>query len=166
MVTDANPPGRGADDARFEEISEALADAVEAVIGPWVARLVTTRIREHRGQVDAGEAAAAGEAGEAARREIVPELRALLRTDLDQQRSNPLALLRRATKHAHAALADAGVPPVVRDEFSERSFPDDTYGLVPAAWDDIDPSLREIGITWGAAKAFVFKARRRAEGRS
>ncbi len=53
-----------------------------------------------------------------------------------------------------------------RDQFARNSFPDDTYGLVPATWADIDPALHEIGITWGAAKAFLFKARRRAEGKT
>ena len=53
-----------------------------------------------------------------------------------------------------------------RDQFANSSFPDDVYGLVPATWADVDPSLHEIGITWGAAKAFVHKARRRDEGRS
>jgi hypothetical protein len=57
------------------------------------------------------------------------------------------------------------VPPADRDEFAQRSFPDDSYGLVPASWEEIDQRLQEVGITWGAAKAYVFKARRREEGR-
>ena len=93
-------------------------------------------------------------------------MRSLVETDLDDQRTNPLSLLRDATRFAHAVLADAGVPEVARDQFSTRSFPDDVYGLVPAAWEDVDPALHELGLTWGAAKAFVFKARRRKEGRT
>ena len=61
-------------------------------------------------------------------------------------------------------LADAGVPPIVRDEFEERAFPDDVYGLAPASFADLDPALREPGLVWGAAKAHVVLARRRAEG--
>ena len=166
MAPDANPARPADDDARFAEISEALADAVEAAVAPWIVRLVTQRMREHGGEAGPDVLAAAEQAGEAARDDVMPQLRRLLRTDLDEQRSNPLAVLRGATRHAHAVLAAAGVRPVVRDDFSERSFPDDTYGLVPATWEDIDPGLREIGITWGAAKAHVFKARRRAEGRT
>ncbi len=96
----------------------------------------------------------------------MPELRSLLATDVDAQRANPLAVLRGATRFAHAVLADTGVPAMPRDQFARRSFPDDVYGLVPATWSDIDPSLHELGITWGAAKAFVHKARRRAEGQA
>jgi hypothetical protein len=38
------------------------------------------------------------------------------------------------------------------------------YDLSPAAFADLDPSLREPGLTWGAAKAHVHLARRRREG--
>ena len=94
-------------------------------------------------------------------------MRALLETDIDAADvRNPLELLRGATEHAHEALARIGVPSVVRDDFSERSFPGDSYDLMPATWSDVDPSLHEPGLTWGAAKAFVHKARRRAGGRS
>ena len=105
-------------------------------------------------------------AGERARDEAVSRLRALVDADIDEQRANPLAVLRDVTSHAHAVLADAGMPSMPRDQFARQSFPDDAYGLVPATWADIDPDLHEIGITWGAAKAFLFKARRRAEGKT
>jgi hypothetical protein len=84
---------------------------------------------------------------------------------VDQQATGPLALLREAVRYPTAVLADAGVPPVVRDEFAVRAFPDDAYGLAPAAFADVDPSLHEPGLVWGAAKAHVVLARRRAEGR-
>jgi putative CocE/NonD family hydrolase len=45
-----------------------------------------------------------------------------------------------------------------------HSFPDDAYDLGPASFADIDPSLHEPGLMWGAAKAHVHLARRRAEG--
>ena len=170
MATDANPSRRTpdqrtADDERFAAVSEALADAVEAVVPAWIERLALDRMRASGAEVDPAFAAAAAAAGEAAREDVVPRLRALLAADIDEQRTNPLALLRSATVHAHAVLAAAGVPPAVRDEFAERSFPDDSYDLVPASWEEIDPRLQEVGITWGAAKAYVFKARRREEGR-
>jgi hypothetical protein len=53
---------------------------------------------------------------------------------------------------------------VARDEFSERNFPDDTYDLTPASFADVDPSLHEPGLEWGAAKAHVHLARRRRQG--
>jgi hypothetical protein len=58
-------------------------------------------------------------------------------------------------------LRAAGVPPIVRDEFDERAFPDDVYGLIPAAFADIDASLYEPGLVWGAAKAHAHLVRRR-----
>lgn len=161
MAPDANP-----DDRRFAEISTALGDAIEAAVPRWIEGLVLDRVRAAGEPVTPEVAAAAVRAGEEARGDVVPRLRALLATDVDEQRANPLAMLRSATRHAHDVLADAGVPPVARDEFAARSFPDDDYDLVPAAWDEIDPALHELGITWGAAKAFVFKARRREEGRT
>ncbi len=43
-------------------------------------------------------------------------------------------------------------------------FPDDDYDLTPASFGDLDPALHEPGLVWGAAKAHVFLARRRAAG--
>jgi hypothetical protein len=57
------------------------------------------------------------------------------------------------------------VPPVGRDPDAVRRFPDDDYDLTPAAFVALDPALHEPGLRWGAAKAHVFLARRRAEGR-
>ncbi|MDZ7675532.1 MAG: hypothetical protein U5K30_10745 [Acidimicrobiales bacterium] len=163
MASDAN--SAPSDDlARYAEVCDTLVETVAAVVPGWIERLVTERVRAWRGEVNEEVAATAARAGTAARDDVVPALRALVDTDIDDQRGNPLALLRGATSHAHAVLADAGVPEVVRDQFAERSFPDDVYDLVPASWDEVDPSLHEIGITWGAAKAHLFKARRRAEG--
>ena len=62
-------------------------------------------------------------------------------------------------------LRRAGVPPVARDEFAVHAFPDDDYGLTPAAFVDIDPSLQDPGVRWGAAKAHVVLSRRRQEGK-
>ncbi len=171
MDPDANPPARTdeqrrADDDRYVAISDALADAVEDVVPEWIEGLVVDLVEAWSGYVSAPAAAAAVAAGEAARDEVMPALRDLLATDIDGQRANPLALLRDATRHAHAVLADLEVPAMPRDQFARNSFPDDVYGLVPASWDEIDPSLQEVGLTWGAAKAFLFKARRREEGQA
>ena len=167
MVDHANPPpgGADADEARFAQISRDLADALDAAVPGWIAGLVLDRVRQWNGAVSEEVEAQAIAAGEAARRDVMPVLRELLAADVDEQRTNPLAVLRRATRHAHDVLDAAGVPHVERDEFSQRAFPDDHHALVPAGWDEIDPGLRELGITWGAAKAFVFKARRRRAGR-
>ncbi|MDE0804859.1 MAG: hypothetical protein OSA99_16245 [Acidimicrobiales bacterium] len=160
------PPVDPADEERFAEISHALVEGVEAVVPGWIERLVVQRVRAWCGDVAPAVVAAAATAGSAAAADVVPRMRSLVETDLDDQRTNPLSLLRDATRFAHDVLADVGVPEVARDQFSTRSFPDDVYGLVPATWEDVDPALHELGLTWGAAKAFLFKARRRQEGRT
>jgi hypothetical protein len=105
------------------------------------------------------------DAGRAARDSGVRRVRALLATDVDVQAGNPLAVLRSLVPHATAVLASAGAQPVARDEFSVRHFPDDVYDLTPASFADVDPTLHEPGLVWGAAKAHVHLARRRRESR-
>ncbi len=166
MASDANPPVAAADEERLAAIAAELADRVEATVPGWIEGLVLTRVREWSGHVSPEVAAEAVVAAEAARAEVVPRMRRLLAADIDDQTANPLELLRRSTSHARDALARIGVPSVARDDFARRSFPDDSYDLMPATWSDIHPDLHEVGLTWGAAKAFVHKARRRAEGRT
>ena len=85
--------------------------------------------------------------------QVLAELHDLLHTDVDEQRTNPLSVLRSAVRYPTALLARAGVPRAARDEFAEHAFPDDVYDLAPATWRDVDPSLHEPGIVWGAWKA-------------
>jgi hypothetical protein len=115
--------------------------------------------------VPAEVAVAAREAGARAAAEVGAELRTFLAQDVDEQRTNPLTILRRAVRFPAAVLEAAGVPPVRRDEFAERAFPDDPYGLAPATWRDVDDSLHDPGVVWGAWKAKTVLDRRRAEGR-
>jgi hypothetical protein len=156
MVVD-NPD----DLAVLDTLAGALADAVEAVLPAWVERAVASRA----GLVDADLRAATMSAGRRAAAEVGAELRAVLADDVDEQRANPLAVLRQAVRYPTEVLAAAGVPPVARDEFAERAFPADVYDLSPATWSDVDPTLHERGVVWGAAKAHVVLARRRREGK-
>ena len=133
----------------------ALADAIDDVLPGWVERCVRSRLTS----VPRDVANAAKEAGERARVEVGGAVRELLLRDVDEQRGNPLALLRTAVRFPTDVLLAAGAPVVERDKFSRERFPDDDYDLTPANWSDIHPSLLELGITWGAAKAFVHKQR-------
>ncbi|MEJ5254555.1 MAG: hypothetical protein WHS89_04325 [Acidimicrobiales bacterium] len=157
------------DEARLAEIAAELAAAIDAALGPWVERSVRRVLDawvDRTGEPIAPEIlASAAEAGRRAREEIGPRVRELLLTDVDRQRTTPLAIIRGAVRYPTEVLRAAGIPPLVRDAVAERQFPDDDYDLVPASLGDVDPTLHELGIAWGAAKAFVFKARRRAEGR-
>ena len=57
-------------------------------------------------------------------------------------------------------LAAAGIPPVERDDFHERAWPDDDYGLVPESLADLgDDDLGPLLLAWGLAKAAVLRAR-------
>jgi hypothetical protein len=149
------------DAERLDALATALADAVEAALPAWVERAVEARA----GIVDGELRAAAAAAGRRAADEVGGTVRRLLATDVDEQRANPLALLRGAVRYPTEVLERAGVPPRPRDEFAERTFPDDVYDLAPATRADIDPALQERGLVWGAAKAHVVLRRRRREGR-
>lgn len=92
------------------------------------------------------------------------ELEALLRTDVDEQRTNPLSLFRSAVDAPTRLLQRFEIAPPPPDAFAGERFPDDPYRLGPATWSDIDPALHEPGLTWGAWKALTVLRRRRHEG--
>jgi hypothetical protein len=158
----ANPLDDPSDAAALAAHARALADATEAAIPRWVRRSVERVIGNAR-------AAALAErvdlAARAARDDGAPRVRELLLTDVDAQRTGPLQILRSLVRYPTEVLRAAGAAPVPRDEFSRESFPDDDYDLAPASFADVDPSLHDLGIVWGAAKAHVVLARRRREGR-
>jgi hypothetical protein len=154
-----------ADDAELRRHADQLVAGVEASLPSWVERLVARRMTQWSGAVPPDVADQARRAGRAALDETLPQLRALVERDVDEQRTTPLEIVRRAARFPAAVLAAAGVPAVTRDELAERAFPEDVYDLVPANWADVDPALAEPGLTWGAAKAYVVLTRRRVEGR-
>lgn len=139
----------------MDEHATALAEAIEAALPGWVERSVASTAEGYFGQVDPDVMAAAVEAGQRARQEVGPRVRALLEADVDEQRTTPLSVLRSAVRYPTGVLRDAGVPPVERDQAQARLFPDDVYDLTPATFADVHPSLAEVGMAWGAAKAFV-----------
>jgi len=169
MPANANPE-RGADDdladrERLAAHARALADAAERAIPGWIERSVERVLGDAGREIDERLRGLVIDAAAAARREGASRLRELLETDVDEQHTNPLAVLRALVRFPTEVLQAAGVPPVERDEFARRSFPDDVYDLSPASFADIDPELHEPGLVWGAAKAHVVLARRRREGR-
>jgi hypothetical protein len=154
-----------ADDAELRRHADVLLVGVEAALPSWVERSVARRMTAWSGCLPSAVAEQARAAGVTAVEETIPRLQALLDRDVDEQRTTPLEVVRSAARFPAGVLAAAGVAPVARDELAERAFPDDVYDLVPASWADIDPSLVEPGLTWGAAKAYVVLHRRREEGR-
>ncbi len=142
-----------------EDVGGRLAEAVEAALPGWVERCVHRRLTEWSGSADPDVMARAGEAGRRAAADVVPELRRLLAADVDEQWTNPLSIVRRAVRRPTDVLRSAGVPPVVREAYDERHFPDDDYGLTPRTFADVDPSLHDLGLLWGVAKARAHLAR-------
>lgn len=147
--------------ASLEYYAEALADGIEAALPTWVVTSVERVMTAWAGHVPPDVALAAEVAAEDARRDSGSEVRALLGLDIDDQWTTPLALIRSAVRYPTAVLRQAGVPGVERDRFVESTFPDDIYGLTPSSLTDIDPALAELGIRWGAAKAFEHKRHHR-----
>jgi hypothetical protein len=136
------------------EHATALADAIEAALPGWVERSV----RRHwpDAPADLVTTAAAACVGD-----IGGRVRSLLAADVDEQRTTPLTLLREAVVYPAAVLREGGIPPVERDDFSRSRLPDDDYDLAPASFADVDPALHELGLVWGAAKAWTHKERHR-----
>jgi hypothetical protein len=143
----------------MEEHAQALFEGIEAAVPRWVARCVETRVLDYAGTADDEVMSAAADAGRRAQADVGASLRALLETDIDAQSTTPLSLLRQAVRYPTEVLCSAGVPPVRRDPFAERSFPDDDFDLAPASLADVDPDLVELGLAWGAAKAIAHRRR-------
>jgi hypothetical protein len=162
LPTEANAADDPADASALRDFAARLLDAVVAALPGWVERTVEERYRQwaQAAPPDAVRAAA-HDAGRAAIGTVEPALRELLAADVGAQRTNPLAIIRGAVVHPTAVLRSVGVPPVERDAHAEALFPDDVYDLSPASFADLDPSVHEPGLLWGAAKAHVILRRRR-----
>ena len=169
-MADPNPTrdGLGTDDdliddapgveTTMNQLAGDLAAAVEAALGPWIRSCVVARHGEPiPAELEAGIDTAASEAVD----DIGPKLRQLLALDIDQQWTNPLTIIRSACVYPTRLLSQAGVDPVERDEMEARLHPDDVYGLSPASFADLDPTVHEPGLLWGAAKAHLHLKRRR-----
>jgi len=148
----------------LREAGDAIVAGVTRDLGGWVERSVT-RILDAWGRTPPDVRAEAERdavaAGRAATERVTAELATLFARDPDEQRSTPLELVRSAYREPTAVLAAAGVPPVERDDFAERSWPDDTYGLVIHGLGDLgDEELAPYQLAWGLAKAKVLRARR------
>jgi hypothetical protein len=135
-----------------DQYSTRLLETSDEVVTKWVERLIRRHCDEQKfSDLQAGEllSSVVSQVSD----EVHSRLEDLLSSDVLEQRTNPLAVFRQATRPVTELLKNFGCPPVTRDEFDERSFPDDVYGLSPATWADIDEAMVEPGIEWGAWKA-------------
>ena len=143
----------------MEEIPAALLDAVASAVGPWIRSRMTMLAVDRMTSVEIDAVV------EQVSSIAVRDLRTLLSTDVDEQRANPLHVLRSAASLATSALHAAGVDTVRRDAVETEAMPDDVYALGPLTWRDLSDEVHDAGITWGAWKAATVIARRRDEGR-
>jgi hypothetical protein len=143
--------------AERDRHGQALADGVIAALPGWVERCVASRLppgQERAGVTPALVAAASAEAVEEARVELTASVQ---RVPGEDSGPTPLQVVRTLVRHPTMVLAALGVAPTERTPFERGAFPDDTYGLAPAAWTDIDPAVHDAGIAWGAATAHLHK---------
>src|ERR1043166_638456 len=127
---------RQADEARglaiMREAGATLVDGVRTSIPQWAVRVVTQRYTEWTHDVaPAALIDQARAAGLAAAPRVAAHLDALLALDPEAQAATPLEIVRTAVREPTEVLRTVGVPEVVRDEFAERAWPHDVYGLVP-----------------------------------
>jgi hypothetical protein len=138
-----------------------LLDTARRVVPGWLRR--STIEAGHRGGVDASRIEHRVDAVVArASEDLLDRLDDLLGTDVDEQRTTPLTLLRDSVRGPTQLLRELGA--VAPSSADADRFPDDVYRLGPATWSDVDPSLHEPGLTWGAWKAMTVLTRRRDDG--
>jgi len=149
------------DETRLAMIAAELADALEAVVPTWIERVTQKRAAMAGVVVTKEVRVRLLDAGVVTAATVGPHVRAVLTADVDAGAENPLAVLRKALGPATEALRELGVPRFPRDEFARRVFPDDDYDLAPTSFADVDESLHELGLMWGAARAHLHLRRRR-----
>lgn len=153
-----------ADELDIETVAMALLEAVVEATPSWVSRSVGEIVAAQGLAVDDIHVERVVDAGERAQRYVETNLGALLRTDIDQQRTTPLTIVRDAARFPVEVLHAAGAREVHRIDVDRWAFPNDPFGVTPASLADMGPVVHEAGIAWGAAKAHVHLRRRRDEG--
>jgi hypothetical protein len=167
MATVGTDPPPEATEARrlsdLARVGDEIIAGVERTLGPWmvscVARILEAWGRSAADVVARALATAEREAPAVADR-IARSLRELFAQDPSEQTRTPLEIVRTAIGDPTRILVDAGVPPVERDAFEERTWPEDRYDLLPRTLADLgDPDLGPLQLAWGLAKAGVLRAR-------
>lgn len=153
-----------AGDVQHEEPVTELLRAATAVVPAWLRRITTDACRRAGRAVGESERDAIDRMVAETSASVLSALGELLATDVDEQRTTPLTLFRDAVSGPTALLDELGVTPPPSDAFGGERFPDDRFGLGPAAWSDIDDQLHQPGIVWGAWKAMTVLSRRRDDG--
>lgn len=146
------------------DYSAELLEAIVRALPTWVDTTVRRTVGEATGVDDATLRAAIDGATVAMVDGVRSALGDLFAHDPEEQRVNPLQVLRAEARVVTGCLRRLGAGPVARDEFERTSLPDDVFGVGPLAWRDLGEEVHDAGITWGAWKAAIIMARHRTEG--
>lgn len=151
------------EDVQLDEPASALLAVAHSTVPGWLRR-ITLVAASRVGGPSADLEAQIEQMVLTAAPELLDRLGVLLATDVDEQATNPLSILRSGVAGPTAVLRAHDVPVPPADAFGSERFPDDVYRLGPATWADVDPALHEPGLMWGAWKAMTVLRRRRDEG--
>lgn len=157
----ADPLTRGVAIERLRGVSEEILDRLTSALPAWVVGEIG-RIADawvDAGGTAVGWEAAAHTAGAAAATRVGAELRDLFASEPEAMRRTPLEVVRTVVAEPTAVLHALGIPPLERDDFETRSWPDDDYGLTPATLADLgDPDLGPLLLAWGMAKSAALRS--------
>ncbi len=132
--------------------ARALLDALRINVERWAVNSLVSR-----SPADAHKRVqeCADRISEQVRNSVLPDLASLLGADIDHQWTSPLEIVRTLVGPITSELQSLNVPAPKRDASSVALHPDDLYNIAPATFADVHPSLHDLGLAWGAAKAHV-----------
>lgn len=149
----------------LDELRGAIAELrgdVENAVREWVIQSVR-RMLEASSAGDEVVPEALDRAESAARAATAMAMRDLSALDAESAlrpgSRGPLECMVALYPYPTRVLEEAGIPPVVRDEFEVRHFPDDVYGLRIRSFADLPGGdrLTELHVRWGVAKAALLR---------
>ena len=158
MVTDSQ-------NISLEPYPEALYEAVVQAVPEWISKRLRAVSIAQCGLLRKELLTAEHDLVASVLTHVKQNLAALLATDVDTQKINPLQVLRDSTASVSVAMQECGIPVPHRDEFEVRAMPHDIYGIGPLTWRDMSDDVHDAGINWGAWKAATILSRRRDEGK-
>jgi len=158
MTKATDPPGNKSshpdvDEQAYVEYGEFLREAVAAALGPWIAAQLRMRFNIDPDAMSASIDTVVADAD--------ARLVELIHADVDTPLSGPLERIRNSVEQLGPTLEAMGVAPPTRDPFDVSVRPNDHYGLGPIAFLDLGEDVQRAGITWGAAKAYLHRSRRK-----
>lgn len=127
-----------------DPVSETLHAALVAAYGPYLREIL------HRRNIEVPGVASALEEGRAW---LDDALGTLFSLPLHRQSRGPLELFQDAVRFPTAALQEAGLAAVPRDEAARAALPGDLYDLAPTSSQALGEDAWGAHLAWGAAKA-------------